>query len=151
MGDDRGEFLQIAVGARNVYALVTFAFVGFSGAANKFEFWYGIRARHKAHGEDYVTALVRLMGSNRRRYGGYVAHLGILMVALGVAASSSFRSSGGASGTFDYSAVTGSGAALASHNRWKHTPGWGTPPGSNIPVSPCIDPAQTTNETEAAE
>ena len=83
--------VAIAVGARNVYALVTFAFVGFSGAANKFEFWYGMRARHRAHGENYLIALLRLMAGNRRRYGGYVAHLGILTVALGIAASSTFR------------------------------------------------------------
>ena len=31
------------------------------------------------------------MAGNRRRYGGYVAHLGILTVALGIAASSTFR------------------------------------------------------------
>ena len=83
--------IAIAVGTRNFYALVTFAFVGFSGASNKFEFWYGIRARQRAHGENYLTALFRLMAGNRRRYGGYVAHLGILTVALGIAASSTFR------------------------------------------------------------
>lgn len=83
--------IAVAFGARNFYALVTFTFVGFSGASNKFEIWYGIRARHRAHGENYLTALFRLMAGNRRRYGGYVAHLGILTVALGIAASSTFR------------------------------------------------------------
>lgn len=83
--------IALAVGTRNIYALLTFTFVGYSGAANKLEFWYGIQARHRAHGENYLTALVRLMAGNRRRYGGYVAHLGILCVALGIAASSTFR------------------------------------------------------------
>ena len=32
------------------------------------------------------------MGASRRRYGGYVAHIGVLLVALGVTASSTFRS-----------------------------------------------------------
>jgi cytochrome c-type biogenesis protein CcmF len=34
---------------------------------------------------------VRLVGGNRHRYGGYTAHLGIILVAFGVAASSTFR------------------------------------------------------------
>ncbi len=37
------------------------------------------------------VALVRLVGGNRRRYGGYIAHLGVLTFALGIAASSTFR------------------------------------------------------------
>ena len=49
-------------------------------------------SRRRAHGEGYPTALRRLVSANRRRYGGYVAHVGVLFVALGVAASSSFRS-----------------------------------------------------------
>jgi cytochrome c-type biogenesis protein CcmF len=51
-----------------------------------------MRARRRAHGEAWGTALVRLIGGNKRRYGGYVAHIGILFVAVGVAASSVFRS-----------------------------------------------------------
>ncbi len=37
------------------------------------------------------TALARLVGKNRRRYGGYVIHVGIVMVFVGIAASSAFR------------------------------------------------------------
>ncbi len=36
--------------------------------------------------------MLRLIRGNRRRYGGYVAHIGVLFVALGVTASSTFRS-----------------------------------------------------------
>ncbi|HVT38169.1 MAG TPA: heme lyase CcmF/NrfE family subunit [Gemmatimonadaceae bacterium] len=79
-------------GARNVYAVLAFAFVGYSATANLREFWIGARARHMAHGEAWGTALARLVGGNRRRYGGYVAHLGVFLVALGVAASQTFRS-----------------------------------------------------------
>jgi cytochrome c-type biogenesis protein CcmF len=84
--------VALIAGAHNVYAVLAFAFVGYAGFANLREYWIGIRARHDAHGENYVVALVRLVGGNRRRYGGYVAHLGVLLVALGVAASSSLRS-----------------------------------------------------------
>jgi cytochrome c-type biogenesis protein CcmF len=55
------------------------------------EYWIGMRARKRAHGEGWATALLRLIKGNRRRYGGYVAHIGALFVALGITASSTFR------------------------------------------------------------
>ena len=41
----------LAAGARNVYALLAFAFAGYSTFANLREYWIGMRARHLAHGE----------------------------------------------------------------------------------------------------
>jgi cytochrome c-type biogenesis protein CcmF len=84
--------VALIAGARSVYAVLAFSFVGYAAFSNLREFWIGIRARHEAHGENWGVALVRLVDGNRRRYGGYVAHLGVLFVALGIAASSSFRS-----------------------------------------------------------
>ena len=84
--------VALVAGARNAYAVLAFAFVGFSALANLREFWTGAHARHLAHHEGWGTALARLVGGNRRRYGGYVAHLGVFLVALGIAASQSFRS-----------------------------------------------------------
>ena len=81
----------IGAGARSPYAVLAFTFAGFAAAVNIGEFVSGARARMKAHGESFVTALVRLVSGNRRRYGGYVAHLGIVLVAVGVAASSTFK------------------------------------------------------------
>ncbi|MEA3246603.1 MAG: heme lyase CcmF/NrfE family subunit [Gemmatimonadota bacterium] len=83
--------LVFALGARNPYGVLAFAFGGFAAALNVGEYVIGVRARREAHGEGVGTALVRLFAGNRRRYGGYVAHLGIFVVALGVAASSTFR------------------------------------------------------------
>ena len=65
-------------GARNPYAVLIFAFVGYAAFANLREYWIGMKARHRAHGENWGLALTRLVGGNRRRYGGYVAHLGVL-------------------------------------------------------------------------
>jgi cytochrome c-type biogenesis protein CcmF len=84
--------IALLVGTRGVYALLAFAFVGYAAVGNLREYWIGMRARRRAHGEAWGTALVRLIGGNKRRYGGYVAHIGILFVAVGVAASSVFRS-----------------------------------------------------------
>ena len=48
----------------------------------------GSRARVRGRGEDHATAAWRLATRNRRRYGGYVVHLGVLVMAVGVAISS---------------------------------------------------------------
>ncbi|MFI5232752.1 MAG: heme lyase CcmF/NrfE family subunit [Gemmatimonadales bacterium] len=84
--------IALVAGARSPYALLAFTFAGYAAFANLREYWIGMRARHAAHGEGWGTALFRLIGGNRHRYGGYTAHLGIILVALGVAASSTFRS-----------------------------------------------------------
>ena len=84
--------IAVIAGARGIYAILAFAFVGYAAMGNLREYWIGMRARRRAHGESWPTALVRLIGGNRRRYGGYVAHIGALFVALGITASSTFRS-----------------------------------------------------------
>jgi len=84
--------IAVIAGARGIYAILAFAFIGYAAMSNLREFWIGMRARHRAHGESWPTALVRLIGGNRRRYGGYIAHIGALLVALGITASSTFRS-----------------------------------------------------------
>ena len=83
--------LALTLGARSPYAILAFAFAGFAFATNVQEFIVGARARQRAHGEGFGSALLRLVGSNNRRYGGYVAHIGVILVALGVTASSEFR------------------------------------------------------------
>ncbi len=83
--------IAIAVGTRNIYAILAFTFVGYAAMGNLREYWIGMRARRKAHGESWPVSLARLVRGNRRRYGGYVAHIGILFVAIGVTASSTFR------------------------------------------------------------
>jgi cytochrome c-type biogenesis protein CcmF len=83
--------IAVIAGARGIYAILAFAFVGYAAMGNLREYWIGMRARHRAHGEGWATALVRLIRGNRRRYGGYLAHIGALFVALGITASSTFR------------------------------------------------------------
>jgi cytochrome c-type biogenesis protein CcmF len=83
--------IAIVAGARSIYAILAFAFIGYAAVGNLREFWIGMRARHRAHGESWPVALVRLMRGNSRRYGGYVAHIGVLLVAMGITASGTFR------------------------------------------------------------
>jgi cytochrome c-type biogenesis protein CcmF len=55
------------------------------------EFWRGMRIRHNATGEGYLRALGNLVSRNRRRYGGYLVHVGVIMIALGVIGTNFFK------------------------------------------------------------
>ncbi|MFW5946866.1 MAG: heme lyase CcmF/NrfE family subunit [Gemmatimonadota bacterium] len=81
----------LAAGGRNVLGVLGFGFAGFGLAANLGEFVLGAGARRRAHGENPVTATIRLIRANPRRYGGYTAHLGVLLLSVGIIASSSFN------------------------------------------------------------
>jgi cytochrome c-type biogenesis protein CcmF len=72
-------------------SLILFTFAAFTIASVAGEFWRGVRVRRLASSEGAGTALIAIMRRNRRRYGGYVIHLGIAVVLLGVAASSAFN------------------------------------------------------------
>ncbi len=56
-----------------------------------YEFYRGARARHKATGESWLLALLRVMSRNQRRYGGYIVHLGVVMIAIAIAGATSFQ------------------------------------------------------------
>ncbi|HEU5050377.1 MAG TPA: heme lyase CcmF/NrfE family subunit [Gemmatimonadales bacterium] len=71
--------LSFAAGARNFYAVVAFTLAGFVTAAIVQEFWRGVRARGRMHGESVPVALMNLISRNRRRYGGYIVHVGIVV------------------------------------------------------------------------
>lgn len=74
-------------------AFVLFALASFSLAALVSEFWRGASAYQALSGAGPVTALIRVVSRNRRRYGGYIAHAGIAILFIAVAASSSFQTS----------------------------------------------------------
>jgi cytochrome c-type biogenesis protein CcmF len=55
------------------------------------EFFRGTRARRAIAHEPVPIALLSLVRRNRRRYGGYIVHVGMAILFVGVAASSSFQ------------------------------------------------------------
>ena len=71
------------------FALFVFAAFAISGLAQ--EFWNGATARRKIVGGSLPGALVGVVSRNRRRYGGYIVHVGIAVLLIGIAASSSFQ------------------------------------------------------------
>ena len=83
--------LSIFLDGGNFYSTLAFSIAGFALAAVWVEFWRGMRVRQRIMGERPWTALSRLIGKNRRRYGGYIVHVGIVMIFVGIVASSIFR------------------------------------------------------------
>jgi cytochrome c-type biogenesis protein CcmF len=49
------------------------------------EFVRGAAVRRAATGTDIVTALIGLVGRSKRRYGGYIVHVGVVLMFLGFA------------------------------------------------------------------
>lgn len=79
------------VGVREFLGGLTAVFAVLSASLLVGEFLEPARVRRKAHGESWPRALLRSSLANRRRYGGYIVHFGVLLVAIGIAASSSYR------------------------------------------------------------
>src|SRR6476646_1298029 len=77
--------------AEQLWALALFAFAAFALTGLAQEFWTGAAARKRLSGEPGAQALVGLVSRNRRRYGGYIVHVGIIVLLIGIAASSSFQ------------------------------------------------------------
>ncbi|MGN6809870.1 MAG: heme lyase CcmF/NrfE family subunit [Thermomicrobiales bacterium] len=79
------------VGVRQAPALVGIFCCFFVAATIVAEFWQGARARRRGVGESYLAAIYWLLRRNGRRYGGYIIHLGIVAVALGVIGSQLYQ------------------------------------------------------------
>jgi cytochrome c-type biogenesis protein CcmF len=62
--------------------LLAYTFSAFVGVSILVEFWRGTRA---------TGSLTRLIGRNRRRYGGYLVHAAVLLLAIGIAGSSAYQ------------------------------------------------------------
>jgi cytochrome c-type biogenesis protein CcmF len=77
--------LMTVAGARSAGALFAFGLCAFVAAAIAAEFVRGARAHRSVERLGWAGALVRTVKRNRRRYGGYIVHLGVVLVVLGIA------------------------------------------------------------------
>jgi cytochrome c-type biogenesis protein CcmF len=75
----------IALGFRQWAPVTCFALCAFVAGTIGQEFWRGAVVRRKNTGTDLFTALVGLVGRNKRRYGGYTVHIGIMLIMFGFA------------------------------------------------------------------
>jgi cytochrome c-type biogenesis protein CcmF len=80
-----GGMALVALGIKKSGALIAFVLCIFVLTTIILEFYRGARARHNMTGEDYLTALTNLIWRNKRRYGGYIIHIGLVMVFVAIA------------------------------------------------------------------
>ena len=74
-------FLVLLVaGMRDLGALMAIGLGSFVLATVVQEFARGTGARHRQYGEPHVLAFGRLVARNRRRYGGYIVHVGMVLL-----------------------------------------------------------------------
>ena len=74
----------IILGIHNWVALVGFTLVAFVVFVTLFEFWRGARARQRKTGENFLVSIWQLAEHNHRRYGGYLIHLSMVVMAIGI-------------------------------------------------------------------
>jgi cytochrome c-type biogenesis protein CcmF len=79
-------------GITNIWAIIGITFAAFAGFVTLYEFGRAAAARVRVHGENFLSAIWQLAGRNRRRYGGYVIHLGVVMMAMGIVGIEMFQS-----------------------------------------------------------
>jgi cytochrome c-type biogenesis protein CcmF len=79
-----GAYLAL-IGPRVWTSMVCFSLCGFVATTLFQEYWRGTNVRRAATGSDYLTALIGLVSRNKRRYGGYIVHLGIVLIFFGFA------------------------------------------------------------------
>jgi cytochrome c-type biogenesis protein CcmF len=73
----------LTAGMRDFYPIMALSLSGFVTGTVVQEFGRGVRARMRMYSENVFVALGRLMSRNRRRYGGYIVHIGIVCYFVG--------------------------------------------------------------------
>src|SRR5712671_186112 len=75
--------ILLVAGMRDGWALLAFSIGAFVCGTVFQEFARGARARHRQYGESTAFAVWQLLTRNRRRYGGYIVHIGIVLLFVG--------------------------------------------------------------------
>ena len=82
--------VAVALGARELAQVLAFGLGAFAVAGIVRQYVVGARGRRRATGEAWPVALVRLVRGNPRLYGGLVVHVGVVIAAVAIAASSAY-------------------------------------------------------------
>jgi len=86
-----GTGVSSLLGVRGLYPLLAFSVALFAAATVLQEFARGAWARRQISGEGYLAALSNLTRRSRRRHGGLIVHLGVVLVVIGITASTVFK------------------------------------------------------------
>lgn len=76
-----------ALGTRHIVAILGLTGCVFVISTHLMEFIRGTKVRMKMTGESIPVALWHLTVRNRRRYGGYIIHIGLILAAIGIVVS----------------------------------------------------------------
>jgi len=76
--------LLFSFGMRNWIGLIGFTLIAFVIMISLFEFIKGTKARVISMKENIVQAITHLVTHNRRRYGGYIIHIAMVIMAIGI-------------------------------------------------------------------
>jgi cytochrome c-type biogenesis protein CcmF len=83
--------LLAGFGLRQGLALIAFGIVAFVIGAVSIEFFRGAQTYSRHVGVSFPAAARIIMTTNRRRYGGYVVHLGMALIALAIIGTGFFK------------------------------------------------------------
>ena len=75
--------VSIVLGNRSFYAAISFGLAAFVTTTLISEFTRAARARRRNTGENFITAVVGVTATNKRRYGGYIVHFGFVLLMVG--------------------------------------------------------------------
>ena len=76
--------IALTSGIHNWAALLGFWLASFVACVTLYEYGRAVIARSRSRGESLLRAFWNLAGRNRRRYGGYIIHLGVVLMAIGI-------------------------------------------------------------------
>ncbi|MEH7249669.1 heme lyase CcmF/NrfE family subunit [Neobacillus niacini] len=82
--------LMVVLGIQKAWAVIGFGVIVLLFITHFLEFYRGVKARRKMTKEKVYLSLYRLMTKNRRRYGGYIVHIGIAFIAMGIIGSQNY-------------------------------------------------------------
>jgi cytochrome c-type biogenesis protein CcmF len=83
--------LLVLLGVRGRGPLLTFGLLGFVLAITVERIRDDVGTRRRNAGGGWIQAGGALAAANPRRYGGYLAHIGVILVVIGIAASQSYQ------------------------------------------------------------
>ncbi|HEX2618548.1 MAG TPA: cytochrome c-type biogenesis CcmF C-terminal domain-containing protein, partial [Phototrophicaceae bacterium] len=84
-------YIFLFANTRTPVALVGYGFVILAGFVAIYEIYRGAAARHRSKNENWLQATFALFTRNRRRYGGYIVHLGVTVIGIGIIGSTIFQ------------------------------------------------------------
>ncbi|MFN3332439.1 MAG: heme lyase CcmF/NrfE family subunit [Caldilinea sp.] len=85
--------LLVFIFARSLYPVIGLSICGFVTATIVQEYVRGAMARRATSGENALVAVANLWRRNGRRYGGYIVHLGIVMIGVAVIGNEFYQQS----------------------------------------------------------